>query len=269
MKSYPSLIGLLLTVFAAAQEPAFDGKIELRAPARSSWVITFKPSKAMHVTESGKSRSAHIDESPMTPFGAMEVLTSLTVEKSNNLYFELSRFSDGTKSEKWSIGAIQFREIKGGAELAMAAMSLRDPDYSDHSKEDFEELGWLNKDFYKGVITYNGQPCFLFQTTTDKRPPTRRDRAVQQRLLADPMNAKLKGNQGEVHKAPKPSASPVLVILSAGSRLPLVYNDGQILRTYSYKTSGLEPLVPPEKFAREFAAWRKYAAQMNRAPVAP
>jgi len=83
------------------------------------------------------------------------------------------------------------------------------------------------------------------------------------------MNAKLKGNQGEVHKAPKPSASPVLVILSAGSRLPLVYDDGQILRTYSYKTSGLEPLVPPEKFAREFAAWRKYAAEMNRAPAAP
>jgi hypothetical protein len=60
-----------------------------------------------------------------------------------------------------------------------------------------------------------------------------------------------------------------MVIVSAASRLPLVYNDGQILRTYSYKTSGLEPLVPPEKFAREFTAWRKYAVERNRAPVAP
>jgi hypothetical protein len=270
MKTYPSLIGLLLTVLATAQEPEFDGKIELRAPARSSWVITFKPAKAMHVTESGKSRSASIEEIPMTPFGATQVLTSLTVEKSGDLYFELSRFSDGTTSQKWSISAVQFRELKGGALLAMAAMSLKDPDYSDHSKEDFEELGWLNKDFYKGVIIYQNQPCFLFQTTTDMRPPTRRDRATSpQSLLADPMNAGRKGNQGEVHEAPKPSASPVVVIISAASRLPLVYNDGQTLRTYSYKTSGLEPLVPPEKFAREFAAWRKYVAEMNRAPAAP
>ena len=83
------------------------------------------------------------------------------------------------------------------------------------------------------------------------------------------MNTRLKGNQSEVQEAPKPSSSPVVVILSAASRLPLVYNDGQILRTYSYKTSGLEPLMPPEKFAREFVAWRKYAAEMNRAPAAP
>jgi hypothetical protein len=270
MKSYPSLIGLLLTVLAAAQEPAFDGKIELRAPARSSWVITFKPAKAMHVKESGKSRSASIEDLQMTPVGPTQVLTSLTVEKSNDLYFELSRFSDGTTSQKWSSGAVQFRELKGGALVAMAAMNLRDPDYSDHSQEDFEELGWLSKDFYKGVITYQNQPCFLFQTTTDKRPPTRRDRAASpQRLQADPMNARLKESEGEVQEAPKPSASPVEVIISAASRLPLVYNDGQTLRTYSYKTSGLEPLVPPEKFAREFAAWRKYAAERNRAPVAP
>jgi len=269
MKSRTPLIGLLLTVLAAAQEPTFGWKIELRAPARSSWVITFKPAKAMHVTESGKSRSASIDELPMTPVGPTQVLTSLTVEKSNDLYFELSRFSDGTMSQKWSSGAVQFREINGGALVAMAAMNLRDPDYSDHSREDFEELGWLNKEFYKGVITYNGQPCFLFQTSTDKRPPTRRDRAVLQSFQADPTNAQIKESQGGVDEAPKPSASPVMVILSAASRLPLVYNDGQILRTYSYKTNGLEPLVPPEKFAREFDAWRKYAAEMNRAPAAP
>jgi hypothetical protein len=83
------------------------------------------------------------------------------------------------------------------------------------------------------------------------------------------MAAKLKESHGGVPGASQPSATPVMVIISAASRLPLVYNDGQTLRTYSYKTSGLEPLVPPDKFAREFAAWRKYAAEINRAPVAP
>ena len=269
MKSYPLWIGLCLTAIAAAQEPSFDGKIELRAPARCNWVITFKPAKAMHVKESGKSHSASIDELPMTQFGSTRVLTSLTVEKSNNIYFELSRFSDGTTSQKWSMGAVQFREIKVGTELAMASMSLQDPDYSDHSKEDFEELGWLTKDFYQGVITYQDQPCFLFQTTTDKRPPTRRDRAALQRIEADLTAAKLTASHGGDPAVSKPSATPVMVIISAATRLPLVYHDGQILRTYSYKTNGLGPLVPPEKFAREFAAWRKYAAEMNRAPVAP
>ena len=269
MKSYPILIGLCFTVLAAAQEPAFDGKIELRAPARSSWVITFKPGKAMQVKESGKSRSASIDELPMTPDASDHVLTSLTVEKSKDLYFELSRFNDGTTSQKWSIGAIQFREINGGAMLAMAAINLLDPDFSDHSKEDFEELGWLSKDFYQGVITYQNQPCFLFQTTTDKRPPTRRDKALKN-FLSDPETEKLMAVNGGSQVAPiNPVSTPVTVIISAATRLPLVYNDGQILRTYSYKTSGLEPLVPPEKFAREFAAWRKHVAELNRAPVAP
>jgi hypothetical protein len=155
----------------------------------------------MCVTESGKSRSASIDESPMTPFGATQVLTSLTVEKSNSLYLELSRFSDGTTSQKWSIDAVQFREIKGTSELAMAAMSLRDPDFSDHSQEDFEQLGWLSKDIYQGVITDNGQSCFLFQTTTDKRPPSRRDRAMQ-RNHADPAPPTTREIPGAIPEAP-------------------------------------------------------------------
>ena len=268
MKSCQFLLGLLLTVFAAAQEPVFDGRIELRAPARSSWVITFKPGNAMHLKESAKSRTVTIDELPLTPVGATHVLTSLSVEKSADLYFELSRFSDGSQAQKWSLGALQFREIKGGTALAMAAMNLLDPDFSDHSKQDFEELGWLSKEFYKGVITYKGQPCLLFQTTTDQRPATRRDRALQ-RFLADPETAKLKQSPGSSPDSPKPASKPVLVILSADSRLPLVYHDGQTLRTYSYKTSGLDPLVPPDKFAREFSAWRKHAAEMNRVPVAP
>jgi len=269
MKFNLPLIGLLLTISASAKEPDFDGRIALRAPARSSWVITFKPAKAMHVKESGKSRAASIDELPMTTDATGHVLTSVTVEKSNELYAEFSTFSDGTKSQKWSIGAIQFREIKDGSVLAMASMNLLDPDFSDHSKEDFEELGWLSKDFYQGVITYQNQPCFLFQTTNDKRPPTRRDNA-KQRFLADSETDRLKEGQGILPGATaKPSSTPVLVIISADTRLPLVYNDGQILRTYSYKTSGLEPLVPPDKFAREFAAWRKYAAEMDRAPAAP
>lgn len=270
MKSRLLLISLLLPVFASAQEPAFDGKIVLRAPARSSWVITFKPTTAMRVTESEKSRAASIEELPMTPDATARVLTSLTVEKSNQLYAELSRFSDGTQSQKWSMGAVQFREIKDGTLLAMAAMNLLDSDFSDHSKEDFEELGWLSKDFYKGTITYLSQPCFLFETTSDKRPATRRDKA-RQRFLADDgiTNMKTPENLPEAGPSAKAASIPVIVIISAATRLPLVYNDGQILRTYSYKTSGLAPLVPPEKFAREFDAWRKHVAEMNRAPAAP
>lgn len=264
-----SLIALLVTVYASAQEPDFDGKIELHAPTRAGWVITFKASTAMHVSESGKSRSASVEELPTTPDADAHVLKSLSVEKSGDLYFELSRFSDGTISQKWSLGAIQFREIKGGTLLAMAAMNLLDPDFSDHSKEDFEELGWLKKDYFVGGITYLNQPCFLFQTTTAKRPPTRRDIAVQ-KFLADSDATAFQDKKGDTPGAvANSSATPVTVIISAISRLPLVYNDGKILRTYSYKTSGLEPLVPPEKFAREFAAWKKHAEEINRAPVAP
>jgi len=57
-----------------------------------------------------------------------------------------------------------------GSVLAMAAANLLDPEFSDHGKEDFEELGWLDKKFYKGPITPNNQPCFLFQTTLARQP---------------------------------------------------------------------------------------------------
>lgn len=61
----------------------------------------------------------------------------------------------------------------------------------------------------------------------------------------------------------------VTVIISSTTRLPILYNDGQILRTYRFETNGLPALDPPPKFAREFAAWRAHIAELNRIPSPP
>lgn len=264
---YSAIFFVFSGVFALGEEPVFDGKISLRAPARSSWEITLRPTSAMRIEEREKARTASLDKESILPMGPEETLVKLKVEKSGQMYQETSYFNNGTKREKWSIGSIQFRELKGrDDQLGMAGATVLDPDFSDHSKEDFEELGWLSKEFYKGIIQYENVPCFLFQTSSDKKPATRREAAVG-RFLAETAD-EVTGATATV-KPTKPTVTTVTVIISAATRLPLMYNDGRIIRLYRFETSGLAALKPPAKFASEFAAWQKHLAEVNRAPSAP
>ncbi len=263
MKTLPPLILILVSHFPAfGQDSTFDGKIKLVAPERSGWEVTLRPTAAMRIEEREKSRTASVEELPLTPVDGDESLVRLKVEKSGALFHETSYFANGTKTEKWGLGAVQFRDMPGRDQLVMAGMNLMDSDFSDHSKEDFEELGWLSKEFYKGSISYNKMPCFLFQTTSDKRALTRREAAVE-RFMNDTSDGVI------VPDVAPPSITPVTVIISAATRLPVLYNDGRILRTYSFDSGPFQQLVPPPKFAREFNAWRAHLAESQRRPSAP
>lgn len=265
MKYAATFIALVSTLAsAAAQDPAFDGRIELLAPKRADWEITFRPTAAMRIQQREESRVASVEDLPMTPVDGDESLKRLKVEKSGPLFHETSYFANGKKTEKWGIGAVQFRELKGGSLLAMAGMNLLDPDFSDRSKEDFEELGWLTKDSYKGVITYNGTRCLLFQLSSKKKPLTRREVALKT-FMSDTTDS----TDSLPAAAAEDPESMVTVIISATTRLPVLYNDGQVVRTYSFETSGLSELIPPPKFEREFAAWRAHVKERNRVPSPP
>lgn len=270
MSPLRTLILAAATVLSAhAQEtpaaPEFDGKIELRAPDRSAWEVTLRPTAAMRIEQRQQARVASVEELPAKPADGDDSLVRLRVEKSGELFHETSYLANGTKTEKWGIGAIQFREMEGREILAMAGMNLLDTDFSDHSKEDFEELGWLTKDSYVGPIYYQKQACFLFQTSSDKRPRTRRESAVD-RFMSD---STTDAGNAAAPPSPPPTPTPVTVIVSAATRLPVLYNDGKILRTYKFDPGPFAPLVPPLKFAREFAAWRAHLAESTRAPSAP
>jgi hypothetical protein len=152
MKLPKILLSFALILPLSAQEPKFDGKIQLIAPKRSSWKIKFLPTKALQIEQKQKTRVAAIEEIPLSEDTKIKILRSLEVEKSGSLYSELSRFSDGSKTEKWMLGSLQFYEVEEGGQLITPSPTLLDTGYSDRSKEDFEELGWLSKNFYKGVI---------------------------------------------------------------------------------------------------------------------
>ena len=264
---HPAALLLASITFTLGEEPAFDGKIALRAPARSNWEITMRPTAAMRIEERKQARSASLDAISQLPLGADDTLVKFKVEKSGEMYHETSHFADGSKQEKWSLGTIQFRELKGRKDqLGMAGATFLDPDFSDHSKEDFEELGWLSKEFYKGTIQYEDMPCLLFQTSSDRKPPTRRETAVS-RFLAE--SAADYAGAEKPAKVEKPAVHPVTVILSADTRLPVIYDDGKVLRIYHFETANLPALQPPQNFASEFAAWKKHLAEINRRPAAP
>jgi hypothetical protein len=273
MRSLHTLIFVAATILSLpAQDPpetptvapVFDGKIQLRAPERSAWEVTLRPTAAMRIEQRQQARVASVEELPAKPAAGDDSLVRLRVEKSGELFHETSFLANGKKTEKWGIGAIQFREMEGRDILAMAGMNLLDSDFSDHSKEDFEELGWLTKDSYVGTIYYQKQACFLFQTTSDKRPHTRRESAVD-RFMSDSTT----DSDAAKPTAPPPAPTPVTVIVSAATRLPVLYNDGKLLRTYKFDPGPFSPLVPPPLFAREFNAWRAHLAESTRAPSAP
>jgi len=263
MKSASTLIALLFTLaISGAEEPAFDGRIELRTPKRANWEVTLRPTSAMRIQQQEQARVASVDDLPMTPVDGDESLVRLKVEKSGTLFHETAYFANGTKTEKWGIGAVQFRELKGGTLLAMAGMNLLDPDFSDRSKEDFEELGWLTKDSYKGPIIYQRTRCLLFQLSSKKKPLTRRE-TVLKNFMSETTDSSV-----VAPVADQPEAT-VTVIISAATRLPVLYNDGQVVRTYSFETDGLSELIPPPKYEREFAAWRAHVKEQNRVPSPP
>lgn len=267
---HPAVILLASISCTFAQEPAFDGRIELRAPARANWDVALRPTAAMRMEERKEARSASLDATAQLPLGADDTLVKLKVEKSGPMYHETSYFGDGSKLEKWSLETIQFRELRGRNDLlGMAGVTLLDPDFSDHSKEDFEELGWLSKEFYKGIIQYENMPCFLFQTSGDKKPNTRREAAMSRFLADSAADAPSGEKSADAEKPATPASTKVTVILSVATRLPLMYNDGKVLRIYHYETANLPALQPPQKFASEFAAWQKHFAEVNRRPSAP
>lgn len=266
----PAAILLASISCTLGEEPAFDGRIELRAPQRANWEVTLRPTAAMRIEAKKQSKSASLDAASQLPLGGDETLVKMKVEKSGQMYHEISYLGDGSKLEKWSVGAIQFRELKGRKDqLGMAGATLLDPDFSDHSKEDFEELGWLSKEFYKGTIQYENTPCLLFQTTSNKKPNTRREGAVSRFLSDSAADTAGVKKPADTEKPAAPAVHPVTVIISAATRLPLMFNDGKVLRIYRFETDNLPALQPPQKFASEFAAWEKHTAEVNRHPAAP
>lgn len=160
---------------------------------------------------------------------------SVTITKTNKTYREIAIFSSGKKREKWIFNGTQLMTVPdSGAIVAIPAPAGEDfisPEYSDYSKSDFEGLGWVSLETYKGVRNYEGKPAFLFEATK--------------------------------------SGSILTAILSAETQLPLYFSDGNESRSYVYNSPPSVLLNPPERFSSVLQKHRKGLELLKRNPSPP
>ena len=246
----------------------FDGVVKLRTPDAARWTVRYRPSALLRVNEERGTRRFDLGEMPpdLPANQLVEQIRSLEVTKFHGTYRELHRYSNGDKREKWIKGTLQFAEQADGRTLMMASVNLLDPEFSDYSQEDFEELGWLRKEHFRGVAMHGNKRCLLFEVDSASKPQTRRDLA---RRAAMEELKRFEGNAPETETAGQVGQLRLRVLLDAATRLPVLFDDGVTIRTYHFDAPPTAQPEMPAKFKREFEAWQKVLNEARRKPVAP
>ena len=104
-------------------------------------------------------------------------ISSVAVTKTKEILHEVRTFSDGSKSEIWSVGPLQIQPDLSGRLCIYTADSLRNqldvdplvPNVSQNrvspesSKIDFIGFEWVSKSNYRGAQTINNKDYFVFQ----------------------------------------------------------------------------------------------------------
>ena len=218
---------------AAQEHPVFPTPIVPSAPDRAEWVVRMT-GEFDGSWESGKKRKIKSVKASTT-----SVAQSVEVSKdaARKIYRLRTHWNDGVTEEEWIVMGQRVAARPGGRGYYIVnGESAAGPD---PGGSDFPELGWLKPSHYQGIRTYNGNEVFRFVAPFDQR--TLSEREVQMLMLA-------KQREPELTPARhfKPKVLEVVVYLDAKTRLPVLYNDGSIIRTYSFgAVAGEQPSPPP------------------------
>jgi hypothetical protein len=144
------ILGVSLPLHAQEKAPPPAAPFLNPAPEHSAWKVlyTFK--------------NAPPPGPP--PLTLMEV----DVTKMNSTRQNVSIWSDNQTTEFWNYDGLCMFNQHGNPTVYLlplssvsSALSAAMPNYS---KSDFPELDWVNAGNYKGVVTYQGHSCYLFQS---------------------------------------------------------------------------------------------------------
>lgn len=239
-----SLLFVLLPVLGFAQEPPQPrDPLVSQAPARAEWTV--------RITEQFPDGWATDDSWEAQGGGAAaasaaRTIRSLSYAKDASLqtYQVTTRWTDGETEQEWIVMGQHIADRPGGGLYAVGGERLT---ASELKVADFPELVWIERKHFKGVRTFKGKRVFVFEEQFNRRRMTPTEsRQYYFALQADP-----KATPESVFK---PRFPKVVAYLDAVTQLPVLYNDGSKLRTYSFRDAGGTRLRPPQAiidFVRE------------------
>ena len=206
-----------------------------RAPSRAEWTVrltrNFDSSWGSDMSWEQQTEAA----------GSDREVRSVNYSKDAGLgsYRLKTNWSDGTSEEEWIILGNHVAERAGGRGLYIvgAEQTL--------SKElgkttDFPELIWAEPAHLKGVKAYKGRQVYVFQVEFDQKKLS----TDEARMVAFAQQANPKAKPSEVLK---PKVSQVILYLDSETQLPVLYNDGTIIRRYDFLPVPSTRLQPPKR----------------------
>ena len=259
-----ALLVLVLLLPATAQDEAPKPLVPVlrRAPANCAWTVHHK----QDFSDQEDSWEKAFEQGGSRPGGGAALIETRQikrrkVEKNKQLktYHVSTSWSDGTTQDDWIVMGHHVAERAGGRGLyvAGAESSLG----AELSSSDFPELAWLDLKYYRGLKSHKGRPVFVFEVPFNDKAMTIADHRYY--------NFVKQSNPGATPKEVfKPKFDRVVAYLDAKSQLPVLYNDGSVLRRYVF-SSAKRFLRPPKKIT-DFLRKREAALRINTStPAGP
>lgn len=235
-------------------QPAPRTPLVSRTPLRAEWTVRM-------TTDFSDSWQTE-DRDPVATAALAETRTIRSIQYSKDgelqTYRLKTRWSDGESEEEWIIMGNHVGERPGGRGLYVVGSEVSTA--KDLARTDFPELGWLDMIHYRGLRSYRGKPVFAFSVKFDQKKLT----PEESQLLH---LAKQQDPEVTPSKLFKPKVSEILVYLDAVTQLPVMYNDGTVLRRYDFNPPSETRLRPPQKYI-DFLRTRAEALRARLTPPA-
>ncbi len=252
---------LLPALGSAAETPPKPREPVLaRAPERAEWSVRMKDVGEDSDPAAKSAMSGGIVMENAVPEARRRVSVDTSKDSRMRTYRLRTRWSDGKSESEWIVAGNHVAERPGGRGFYI--VGAEDATAGDLGKTDFPELKWLDISYYRGLKVDAGRKVFVFTVPFDQKPLN----ATEARLLS-------LARQTDPTATPKtlfkPKVSEIVVWLDAATQLPIMYNDGAILREYAFEKPPAEPLRPSKEILDFLRARSNYLRAKLATPPGP
>jgi len=185
---------------------------------------------------------------------APRTLKAVRVNKMNKDFQEIKYWSDGSTSEQWQVqGVILIKEPYSPGIYVISSEEILLPSNRDlcyRSSSDFPELNWLSANTYAGVKNFQGKTCYWFQTDAKSSTDSTSAAPIRNTPIADG----------------KPSQQ---AWVDAKTLLPVAFDEGGMLRVYSFESATSQQAELPPHFAEALKDYQKQAMEPLRHAMPP
>ncbi|MEI7912004.1 MAG: hypothetical protein WCK77_20420 [Verrucomicrobiota bacterium] len=224
------------------------------AAARADWTVRMS-------TDFAESGEAGAERNPAAAVISQQ-RTASSIQFSKDTAAKACRlrthWSDGDTEDEWIVMGSHVAERAGHRGLYIVGSESSTA--RELSRTDFPELAWVEMTHFRGLKAFNGKKVFVFSVPFD-----------QKRLSGDQAQIMAFAKRSDASATPskifKPKIQEVTLYLDAATQLPVLYNDGMILRRYAFTQPSEDHLQPPPKIL-EFLRKRNEALRVRLTPPA-